>query len=393
MPYRLLRIVPDLLALAAGLASQIAVSLWFLRRLNPQKRWIRPLVLAISFLGAALMLTGVLGRFARFFPFFPSWWPNWGPALAISWMLLLVPWMIILPLLELAKRVWPAHNAGRRRFFKTAETVAMIGPPVMVGYGVWIEREWLHVREQDIVIPNLSPDLDGLRIAQLTDIHMSPFLTRKMLDRAVAMARETQPHIAVVTGDLVTRAGDPLDECLEALSKLRAEAGVFGCLGNHEIFARAEDYCEEAAARKGIRMLRAQAVPLKFGGGSLNLAGVDYQSPRRKVYLAGAEGLVAPNSCNVLLSHNPDVFLTAAQQGWDVTISGHTHGGQIRVEILSADLNVARFYTPFVDGYYREGNSSIFVSRGIGTIGIPARIGARPEVALVRLRRANGSAS
>jgi predicted MPP superfamily phosphohydrolase len=97
--------------------------------------------------------------------------------------------------------------------------------------------------------------------------------------------------------------------------------------------------------------------------------------------------MIVPGAFNVLLSHNPDVFRVAARQGYPLTISGHTHGGQVRTEILHEDLNVARFYTPYVDGVYREGAASIFVSRGIGTIGIPARIGAPPEVALIHLCR------
>jgi predicted MPP superfamily phosphohydrolase len=113
---------------------------------------------------------------------------------------------------------------------------------------------------------------------------------------------------------------------------------------------------------------------------------VDYQ-PLRQPYLVGAEKLVAPGEFNLLLSHNPDVFPVAARQGYAVTIAGHTHGGQMRVEILDADLNPGRFYTPYVDGVYRKGPAAIFVSRGIGTIAVPARIGAPPEVALVRLCR------
>jgi hypothetical protein len=125
---------------------------------------------------------------------------------------------------------------------------------------------------------------------------------------------------------------------------------------------------------------------LRFGNAVLNMAGVDYQRTRRP-YLVGAEKLVMPGAFNVLLSHNPDVFPVAARQGYALTIAGHTHGGQIRVEILNMDLNPGHFYTPFVDGLYRKGAASIFVSRGIGTIAIPARIGAPPEVALLRLCR------
>jgi predicted MPP superfamily phosphohydrolase len=97
--------------------------------------------------------------------------------------------------------------------------------------------------------------------------------------------------------------------------------------------------------------------------------------------------MVAPGAFNVLLSHNPDVFPVAARQGYRLTIAGHTHGGQVRVEILRQDLNIARFFTPYVDGLYQRDGAAVFVSRGIGTIGLPARLGAPPEVNLLRLCR------
>jgi predicted MPP superfamily phosphohydrolase len=94
---------------------------------------------------------------------------------------------------------------------------------------------------------------------------------------------------------------------------------------------------------------------------------------------------VAPGLINVLLSHNPDVFPVAAAQGYDLTISGHTHGGQVDVEILHQHLNVARYFTNYTSGLYQEGMSSVYVSTGIGTIGAPVRLGAPPEVSLIRL--------
>jgi predicted MPP superfamily phosphohydrolase len=105
-------------------------------------------------------------------------------------------------------------------------------------------------------------------------------------------------------------------------------------------------------------------------------------------YLNGAERLVLPGATNLLLSHNPDVFPVAAAKGFPAVLAGHTHGGQVQVEILNQSLNVARFITPFVYGLYREAASCVYVTRGIGTIGMPARIGAPPEIALLRLVRA-----
>jgi hypothetical protein len=102
-------------------------------------------------------------------------------------------------------------------------------------------------------------------------------------------------------------------------------------------------------------------------------------------YLVDAEQMIVPGLLNVLLSHNPDVFPAAAAQGYDLTVAGHTHGGQVDVEILHEHLNVARYFTSYVQGLYQEGNSSIYVSNGIGTIGVPVRLGAPPEVSLLHL--------
>jgi predicted MPP superfamily phosphohydrolase len=286
----------------------------------------------------------------------------------------------------LAAIAGPAHSPVRRGFLKVTGAALFVAPVTAVGYGVFIERLNIRLREQKIVLPGLAEELEGLRIVQLTDIHLSPFLSVRELAHAVGIANETKAHLALVTGDMISAHRDPLDACLNQLAGLRADAGIYGCLGNHEIYAGAEDYATEQGARLGIRYLRMESARLKFGGAEINLAGVDYQRFHER-YLEGGEKMVKPAMLNVLLSHNSDVFPVAARQGYDLTIAGHTHGGQVRVEILREDLNVARFFTPYVDGLYREGNRSVFVSRGIGTIGLPARLGAPPEVALLRLCR------
>ena len=100
-----------------------------------------------------------------------------------------------------------------------------------------------------------------------------------------------------------------------------------------------------------------------------------------------SEGLWRPGEFNLLLNHNPEAFPLIAWQAWDLTLAGHMHGGQINLELANAHINAVQFTTPYVYGTYREGDSAIYVTRGIGTIGVPVRIGAPPEVALVRLRR------
>jgi hypothetical protein len=119
------------------------------------------------------------------------------------------------------------------------------------------------------------------------------------------------------------------------------------------------------------------------------VAGVDYQPLFQKAnYLRNAARLVVPGETNLLLSHNPDVFPVAARQGYNLMLAGHTHGGQVSVEILDQAINPARFFTPYVYGLFRQGPAAAYVTRGIGTIGIPARIGAPPEISLLRLRKA-----
>jgi hypothetical protein len=226
--------------------------------------------------------------------------------------------------------------------------------------------------------------LDGLRIVQVTDVHLSQFLSEREFARAVDMANETRAHLALMTGDLISRLGDPLDACLRQLARLRADAGVLGCLGNHEVYTSTEDYVTREGRKIGIEFLRAQAKVLRFGSAAINFAGVDYQKFHTP-YLVGAERLIAPGALNVLLSHNPDVFPVAADKGFELTIAGHTHGGQVNFEVLHQHVNIARYFTRYVRGLYREGKSSVYVSSGVGTVGVPIRLGAAPEISLIRL--------
>jgi len=326
-----------------------------------------------------LLYEDVARHFSRF-------WTGWARGMILLWGVLSVVWLAAYGVVWLVRRGSSDHNPARRSFLRLAQAALFGAPVAAAGYGIFIQRFRLGLREQKIALPNLPEGLNGLRVVQLTDIHMGPFLGEAELARAVAMANETKAHVALVTGDLISGPGDPLDACIQRLSHLRTDLGIFGCLGNHERYAEAEDYTQMQGARFGLRFLRHQAVKLSYAGAQLNLAGVDYQRFNRP-YLKRAEELVDRAAFNVLLSHNPDVFPVAARKGFPLTISGHTHGGQVRVEILEQDLNVARFFTHYVDGLYKQDNSSIFVSRGIGTIGLPARLGAPPEVALITLCR------
>jgi len=310
-------------------------------------------------------------------------------------------------------------DPSRRYFFRTATAVAGAAPFLGVMYGFAAERLRYQVRQVELPIPNLSPQLDGMRIVQLSDIHLSGYMTRESVRRAVDMANDLAADLAVVTGDLITGSHDPIAECIEEIRHLHAPLGIYGCNGNHEIYARAEDAAQSLYAQAGMRLLRRENVQLTFKGAPFNLIGVDYQrertpSGRRVQMLEDLDPLVRRDIPNILLSHNPNSFHRAAELGIELTLAGHTHGGQVQVEILDHRLSPARFITDYIAGLYQRPLfapapadnarsraavdlsaamrnaplASIYVNRGIGTVGAPVRLGVPPEIALLVLRRA-----
>ena len=364
------------LVLQGQLSRWLAEPLWFRgSRLGRLAIWTASGLIAL-WLGATLVSTT-----GRAMMWFPRWrWLQWNTGMAIGWAMFICG---VFPLVFLLRRL-PPMDPSRRRLLRVAHAAAVAAPLAVIGFGIVVSRQRFELKEVEIAIPGLPKDLDGLRLAQLTDIHLGPFLSNSELARAVGMVNQTRPHVALVTGDLISVKGDPLDDCLRLLAGLRAEAGILGCLGNHEIYADAVSHATDRGARLGIEFLRTRGRRLRFGNSILNIAGVDYLAGREP-QLPAAGGLIAPDAVNVLLSHNPNAFPAAARRGFDLTISGHTHGGQVTMEVLSEAVTLIRFFTPYVQGLFRDGPAALYVSRGIGTVGIPVRIGARPEVTLIRL--------
>ena len=199
-------------------------------------------------------------------------------------------------------------------------------------YGFAAERLNYQVRRIEIPLPNLPAALDGLKIVQISDIHLSSYMSTKQVRRAVDMANELGADLAVVTGDLITGSGDSIADCVEEVRRLHAPLGTWGCNGNHEIYASAEDEAGYLYAQAGMKLLRQENAQIAFKGASFNLIGVDYQRERtsrgqRQQTLAGVEPLVRRDMPNILLSHNPNTFNRAAELGIELSLAGHTHGG------------------------------------------------------------------
>jgi predicted MPP superfamily phosphohydrolase len=306
---------------------------------------------------------------------------------------------------------------SRRHFVHAAGFLAGAVPFVSFAYGFLSERFRFETRQIDIPIANLPAALEGLRITQLSDIHIGSYMPVSQVRRAVDMANELGGDLAVVTGDFLTVRTDPLEDCIAELSRLRAPLGVWGCNGNHEIYARAEAEAAALFQRFGMRLLRHENAELRWQGSAFNLIGVDYQrqpaGQKRPPMLRSVEGLVRRDVPNILLSHNPNTFPRAAELGIELSLAGHTHGGQVRVEILDHSWSPAQFLTPYVAGLYQRplhtsavlrsdeiaalpsasglgppAFGNVYVSRGLGTIGAPVRLGVPPEITLITLRRA-----
>jgi len=320
-----------------------------------------------------------------------------------------------LPAAALHSSVELLRDPSRRYFFKSATAVAGVSPFLCAAYGFAAERLKYKICRVEIPIANLPPALDGMQVVQLSDIHLSGYMPRTEVRRAVDMANELGSDLTVVTGDFITGAGDSLADCIDEIRRLRAPLGVWGCNGNHEIYARAEEEAQRLFGQAGLRLLRQENAQLTFKGAQFNLIGVDYQRERtaggRKVQaLAQLQPLVRRDMPNILLSHNPNSFNRAAELGIELSLAGHTHGGQIQVEILDHRLSPARFITDYVAGLYQRPlfapsqtvvsqtylpslilqrpAASLYVNRGLGTVGAPVRIGVPPEITLLVLRSA-----
>jgi uncharacterized protein len=265
---------------------------------------------------------------------------------------------------------------------------------VAASYGLLYGRLDVEVTRPRIRLARLPKAFEGFRIAQLSDIHISPFMPAGEIRHCVTIANGLKADLVVLTGDYVADDRKAQSEVVQALADLRAPYGVFGCLGNHEIYAEIEDSITRLFAAAGIRILRQERVPIQSHGEVLNLIGVDYQSLRFSTdhsghdvdqYLAGNEKLVTPDMVNILLSHNPNVFDRAAELGIDLTLAGHTHGGEF--EFIHRGLSLSRIETPYVSGRFERPGGQLYVNRGIGTTGFPIRFGSRPEITFLELVR------
>src|ERR671921_524135 len=259
-----------------------------------------------------------------------------------------------------------------------------------VARAAFAEPYQLAVERRAVGLRRLPPELDGLRIVHLSDIHHSPFTGRTQIERAVEAANSLQPDIIALTGDYVSHEREYAAPCAEMLGRLRARCGVYAVLGNHDNWVDA-GLITDLFRAEGIRVLVNEGMRFEHpekGGAHFWLAGVDDTMTGQEdlpLALAGSRA----DELKLLLAHNPLVLRRAAREGVDLVLSGHTHGGQVTWRSESSASGMPR--RRLLRGLGRQGATQIYVSRGLGTVVLPVRYGCLPEVSLLELRSARES--
>lgn len=241
------------------------------------------------------------------------------------------------------------------------------------------------VREHVVPIDGLPAAFEGYRVAQISDLHCGPFASASRVAEWVAAVNRLNVDLVAVTGDLIASGAAFVPVVASALGHLRARDGVFASMGNHDYFTDGRSLVT-ALESAGLTVLRNRGVDIKRGDDAvLHVAGVDDTwSKRADVDLALSSR--APGVPVVLLAHDPALFPEAARRGVNLTLSGHTHGGQLGLPLLARKWNLARLMTPFTSDFYRLGGATLYVNRGLGTTGPPVRLAVRPEIAVFTLQ-------
>jgi len=254
--------------------------------------------------------------------------------------------------------------------------------------GLFNARRGAAVVEVEIRVENLPPQLEGFSIAQITDVHVGETIRRDYVNAIVQTVNGLQPDVIAITGDLVDGSVQQLGPHVAPLGGLQARHGTFFVTGNHEYYSGAHAWVQELR-RIGLRVLLNEHVILQHEGASLVLAGVtDYGAhhfdrAERSDPVAALRGAPEDAGAKILLAHQPRSALAAAAAGFDLQISGHTHGGQFWPWNL-----FVRFQQPFTAGLARQERMWVYTSRGTGYWGPPKRLGSPREITRIRLVRA-----
>jgi uncharacterized protein len=277
------------------------------------------------------------------------------------------------------------QSSSRRRWSRRRILGVMAAAAAgVIADACWWEPHRLMVERLSLAFPDLPPDLDGLRIVQISDLHRSAVVAQEEIEQAVARANALAPDLMVLTGDYVTVGRQYAEPCAEALSALRAPLGRYAILGNHDYRVGAEAVAE-ALRHAGLTVLRNQAQPVRRGGADLWLIGMDDATFRKHDIGAALKG-VPVSAFKVALMHEPDVADEIARYPVQLQLSGHSHGGQVCLPGIGP-LALPYLGRRYPIGLYRIGDLQLYTNRGVGRVSPGVRFNCPPEIILITLRQ------
>jgi uncharacterized protein len=301
--------------------------------------------------------------------------------LSMAWVSFVLVLTIARDLLLIAT-AWSPLATPHFYIYTAGVPVVLGGSLVAMALGAAAAFRGPRIERVDLSVPGLHPDLDGLRIVQVSDLHVGPNIGRRYVARVVEEALSLRPDIVALTGDIVDGPVPRLAPHVAPLAALTRDGRAFFVLGNHDCYAGAGAWIAHFR-EMGMHVLLNETTVVRKGAARLLIGGVvDPAYGRLRPQIAPAKN--EPADFRLLLAHNPKLAPLGAEAGFDLQLSGHTHAGQFFPWTLAVRL----VHAPHVAGLSREGKMLVYVSAGTGTWGPPVRFGTNPELTLIRLVRA-----
>lgn len=281
-----------------------------------------------------------------------------------------------------------AVNKGRRAFLKVGGAgilAVAAGAPVLASLAT--ARDYQIVR-LPLFFESLPASLRGLTLAHISDLHSGPFMSNRNMLEIFEIVNSLHPHLTFVTGDFVDSSDSEIEPLVKAIGILKAEYGVLGCMGNHDHFATVERV-HAGLTDRALHVLNNDHLSIPINGEHLTVIGVDDAGRGNRNFARldlATQGLPS-DTFRVLLSHRPDFFAPAKAAGMDLTLAGHTHGGQVGGEIFGLGIYPVNLVYQYSMGHYIEDGKQLYVNVGVGMVGAPIRL-VRPEITLLTLNDA-----
>jgi len=312
----------------------------------------------------------------------------------VVWIVRRASYVVRKPPVEVsdARRTTDDARMSRRRFLARATyTYAAAGVGVSA-YGIWNAERLPVITRRTLVFPDLPPALNGLRIAHLSDVHAGIHMSGEKMREIVQQTNALGADLILQTGDMIDISQSYIPDYVRAFRDLSAPLGVVTCLGNHDRYT-GEDAVIRGVKEAGQVFVKNGVHVIERGGAALALVGIDdphaWRADDPQVEDIAAALRVTPpakDAFRILLAHRPGAFDGAAPRGIPLTLAGHIHGGQFYLPVVG--WSPGRLITKYVMGHFTQGSSQLYVSRGIGVVGVPLRVFVPPEIALIELRQA-----